>query len=151
MTEPQLEVRTIRPGLLFDLRRRVLRGGDLESTVGDPRDDEPTSLHFAGVLGERVVVSATLYLAPSPFSDSLRSYQLLYMATDFDVQGRGYGARVLEYVEDRAKELGAEQLWAYGRDSALGFYRAAGWRVVEGSSFLSAETKLPHHVIYRVL
>lgn len=108
-------------------------------------------MHFAGLLGERVVVSATLYLAPSPFSDALRSYQLRYMATDFDVQGRGYGAKVLEFAYARARELGAQQLWAYGRDSALGFYETQGWRVVEGSSFLSTETLLPHHVIYRLV
>ena len=40
---------------------------------------------------------------------------------------------------------------ANGRDTALGFYRAAGWTTVEGSEFLSDETGIPHTVIYKSL
>lgn len=151
MIEQVLRVQQIEPDQLHDLRRRVLRGGDPESLVSDPRDDEPTTLHLAGMLDERVVVSATFYSSPALFDETLVAYQLRYMATDFDVQGRGYGATVLEYAEMRLRASGAEQLWANGRDSALDFYRATGWLVVEGSAHLSAETGLAHHVIYRLL
>ena len=151
MTEPDLRVERIEPERLHDLRRRVLRGGDPESRVSDPRDDEPTTIHFAGLIDESVVVSATFYSSTPLFDDALIAYQLRYMATDFHVQGRGYGATVLEFAQSHLRTLGAGQLWANGRDSALGFYRAMGWRVVEGSAHLSEETRLAHHVIYRYL
>ncbi len=73
------------------------------------------------------------------------------MATDFDAQGKGYGAEVLEFAESQLREQGARQVWANGRDTALGFYRAIGWEIVEGSEHLSPETKLPHTVIYKSL
>ena len=82
---------------------------------------------------------------------SLVTYQLRYMATDFDVQGRGYGARVLAFAEDDLRALGVEQVWANGRDTALGFYESVGWLRVEGSEHLSAETSLPHTVIFKRL
>ena len=73
------------------------------------------------------------------------------MATDFDVQGRGYGARVLEFAFEALRAEGAAQVWAYARDTALGFYVATGWSVVEGSEHLSAETQLPHTTIVKSL
>jgi len=151
LTEESLQVERTSHGHLHDLRRRVLRGGDPEARVTEPRDDEPTTWHFAGLLGERVVVSASFYLAPALFDAAMVAYQLRYMATDQDVQGRGYGATVLGFAETRLRDVGAEQLWAHARDSALGFYRSCGWTVVEDSAFLSVETQLPHHVIFKAL
>jgi len=54
-----------------------------------------TSIHFGGLLGDRLVVSASFFPSSPPMNPTLVTYQLRYMATDFDVQGRGYGARVL--------------------------------------------------------
>ena len=73
------------------------------------------------------------------------------MATDMDVQGRGYGATVMYRVEDELRLMGVEQLWANGRDTALGFYQSIGWQIVEGSEHVSGETQLPHTVIYKIL
>ena len=54
-------------------------------------------------------------------------------------------------LSDLLRALGAEQVWANGRDTALGFYLTAGWRTVEGSEHLSPETQLPHTAIYKIL
>jgi hypothetical protein len=139
------------PRTLHDLRRRVLRGGDPDSVVDDPRDDEPTSRHYGGYLDETLVVCASYYRSRAPVNTELVSAQLRYMATDVDFQGCGYGARVLDAAEVDLREGGVEQLWAYGRDSALGFYRSVGWSTVEGSEHLSAETGLPHTTILKLL
>ncbi len=137
--------------VLYELRRRVLRGNDPAKSVVDSRDGDATSLHFGGFLAGRLVVSASFLPAESPVSPELVSYQLRYMATDFDVQGSGYGARVLETASAQVAARGAQQLWANARDSALGFYLATGWSVVEGSEHLSPETQLPHTVIVKRL
>ena len=55
------------------------------------------------------------------------------------------GGLLLDEAERRARAAGAEWLWAEGRDSALGFYERAGWRV-EGDGFVAA-MDLPHHVV----
>lgn len=137
--------------MLHELRRRVLRGNDPELSVADPRDGDATTRHFAGFVDDRLVVSASFYLATAPVHENLVSYQLRYMATDFDAQGSGYGAAVVEVAFDELRAVGAEQVWAYARDSALGFYVATGWAIVEGSEFISAETQLPHSIIVKLL
>jgi GNAT superfamily N-acetyltransferase len=133
------------------LRQRVLRNDDPLLYHPDIRDNEPSSLHFGGFLGDRLVVSASFFPSAPPMNPSLTTYQLRYMATDFDVQGRGYGALVLQFAEDDLRERGVEQIWANGRDTALGFYQNVGWLSVEGSEHLSPETDLPHTVIFKRL
>ncbi len=108
-------------------------------------------MHVAGFVGDRLVVTSSYYPSTSPVHPDRSSYQLRYMATDFDVQGRGYGARVAAFAEMALRERGVEELWANGRDTALGFYRATGWRTVPGSEHLSPETRLAHTVIYKDL
>jgi predicted N-acetyltransferase YhbS len=137
--------------VLYELRRRVLRGNDPDKSVDDGRDGDATSLHLGGFLNGRLVVSASFYPSEAPIQEDLVSYQLRYMATDFDVQGSGYGARVLKTASAELVARGAQQLWANARDTALGFYLATGWSVVEGSEHLSPYTQLPHTVIVKNL
>ena len=133
--------------VLWELRRRVLRGNSPTSNVEDPRDLDPTSLHFGGFLDDVLVVSASFFRSVSPVDPEATSYQLRYMATDFDAQGNGFGARVMSEARRALREVGAQELWANARDSALGFYQATGWTHIEGSEHLSPETQLPHTVI----
>lgn len=139
------------PEQLHDLRRRVLRSGIENAVVADTRDHDSDALHYAGLINDQVVVSASFYPSPAPVNESLMSYQLRYMAVDFDVQGMGFGKEVLDYAEAELRRRGARQMWANGRDTALGFYQATGWQFVPGSEHLSKETGLPHTVIYKVL
>jgi GNAT superfamily N-acetyltransferase len=73
------------------------------------------------------------------------------MAVDADEQGHGYGAEVLTVAEEALRNLGAEQLWANARDTALGFYAATGWETLPDSAHISGETQLPHHKIVKLL
>ncbi|HTB09361.1 MAG TPA: GNAT family N-acetyltransferase [Acidimicrobiales bacterium] len=136
---------------LHDLRRRVLRNNDPRASVDEPRDHDPDSRHYAGLLGERVVASASFYPSPAPVRSELLSYQLRFMAVDADEQGHGYGARLLGAAEDSLRAIGVAQLWANARDTALGFYEATGWTIVPDSAHLSAATNLPHHQITKIL
>ena len=149
MTEQDLRIELVSAHALHELRRRVLRNNNPESLVADDRDAEVKSLHFGGFNDGQLVVSASFYPSTTPFSPELVTYQLRYMATDFDVQGRGFGARVLAFAEVELRQRGIEQVWANARDTALGFYQAIGWSTVAGSEHLSAETQLPHTVIFK--
>ena len=151
MPEDEFHVERVSAQELHELRRRVLRNDDATLYHPDERDEEATTVHLAGFLGTRLVVSASFFPSSPPMNKSLLSYQLRYMATDFDVQGRRYGARVLEAAEVELRSMGVEQIWANGRDTALGFYSSVGWKSVEGSEHLSAETQLPHTVIFKPL
>jgi GNAT superfamily N-acetyltransferase len=147
----EFHVATVEAPVLYDLRRRILRGNDPDASVDFERDDEPTARHYAGLLDGRVVASASFFPAVAPIRPELVSYQLRFMAVDVSLQGRGYGALVLEAAERELRELGAEQLWANARDSALGFYVAVGFTAIEGSENVSPISHLPHTVIAKLL
>jgi GNAT superfamily N-acetyltransferase len=147
----QFRIARVDAGELYELRRRVLREDDPTKSVDDTRDAEPTAMHFAGLLGDTVVVSASFYPTSAPIRENLMSYQLRFMAVDFDAQGHGYGAGVLATAEEALRDAGAEQLWANARDTALGFYTATGWETIADSANISAETQLPHHKIAKLL
>ncbi len=151
MLGEELTIRRVDADALFELRRRILRDNDPERSVRHPLDDDPTTWHFGGFLGERLVVSASFFRTEPPVHPEFVSYQLRYMATDVDVQGRGFGATVLAAAEEALRGAGVEQVWAHARDMALGFYRATGWTVLEGAVFVSAETGLAHTTIVKRL
>ena len=141
-------VRPVTSAVLHDLRRRVLRDDDPLVDVSNPADAADTSLHFGGFLGERAVVSASFYDRPAPFAPDEPAYQLRYMATDFDVRGRGLGARLLTSALDELARRGVRRVWANARTSALAFYEARGWVVLPDSLFVSGETGIDHVVIH---
>lgn len=145
------EIKRVASEELHDLRRRVLRNNDPMADVGDPRDSELSAEHYAGVLDGRVVVCASVYPSESPIHPERTTYQLRYMAADFDVQGQGLGARVLNSICESLKIRGVQEVWANGRDTALGFYRRLGWELVPGSEHVSPYTQLPHTVIFKSL
>jgi GNAT superfamily N-acetyltransferase len=147
----ELRVESVDAPLLHDLRRRVLRGNHPESAVDFVDDDAPTARHFAGLLDDRIVASASFFPSVAPIRPELVSYQLRFMAVDFDVQGRGFGSVVLEAAEGVLRDLGADQLWANARDVALGFYVATGWVPIVGSENVSPVSNLPHTQIAKVL
>ena len=144
-------VALVAPEELHDLRRRVLRGNSPSADVGDPRDHEAEAMHLAGFLDDRLVCCASVYPSTSPLHPDLATYQLRYVATDVDVQGQGWGAALMAALEDLVRDQGAVELWANGRDTALGFYRRLGWEGIPGSEHLSPYTNLPHTVIWKTL
>ena len=144
-------VEEVAPASLHDLRRRVLREDRPDANVVDPRDDEATSLHLAGRLDGRVVTSASYFLTPPPDQAGSLGYQMRYVATDAQAQGRGYARRVLARGEELLAQRGVEVIWANARDSALGFYRREGWHLVARSEHVSLESQLPHTRIFKVL
>jgi GNAT superfamily N-acetyltransferase len=145
------QIDRVAPERLHELRRRVLRSNNPDISVADKRDNEETAIHYAGLIDDVVVVSASFYPSVSPVRPELVTYQLRYMATDFDVQGKGLGRLVMNQAEDDLRALGVEQVWANGRDTALGFYKSLNWELVPGSEHLSPETQLPHTVIVKRL
>jgi GNAT superfamily N-acetyltransferase len=147
----ELVVERVDPRRLHEVRRRVLRFNDPSIRVADPRDDDDTALHFAGILDGDVVASASFYPSQSPVNPEVPTFQLRYMTVEPSLQGRGYGRQLLERAEFDLLALRVRQIWANGRDTARAFYRATGWLLVPGSEHLSPETQLPHTIIYKNL
>jgi GNAT superfamily N-acetyltransferase len=145
------QVELVAANELLELRRRVLRGGDPDISVSDPRDAESSTQHFAIRRVGEVVAAGSFYPSKSPLDPARESYQLRYLATAPEVQGLGYGSLLLRGAETRLTSSGVSELWANGRDTAWGFYERCQWRQLPNSAHLSGETNLPHTVIYKSL
>lgn len=125
------------------LRRAVLREG--RSDVVFDEDEEPSTIHVAARDEGGAVVGVATFL---PSASVPGTWQLRAMAVDPTWQGTGVGRMVLEHGVDLVRAAGGRDLWAHGRDSALGFYRQLGWEVV-GDQYTTAATGLPHHRVER--
>ena len=62
--------------------------------------------------------------------------QVRYMAVDSNYQGKGLGKKIMLYMEDRAREKGAEYVVLHARENALEFYKSCGYHVIEKSYLL---------------
>jgi GNAT superfamily N-acetyltransferase len=129
----------------YDLRRRVLRGGDPSSDVTFAQDTVDGAFHLAALDEDGTVVGvASFYPVPTPWRpDAAAPWQLRGMAVDPSMQGGGVGRQLLLAAVERLRADGADVLWANVRDSAEGFYARMGWETV-GEGFLSVG--IPHHV-----
>jgi tyrosyl-tRNA synthetase len=134
----------------YDLRRRVLRDSWVGAEVAFPEDEAPGALHL-GVIDDDNILLAVASFSPeaTPYRPTARAAKLRGMAVEPTAQGAGVGRRLLAAGVERLRVEGFEILWANGRDTALGFYRRLGWRVM-GAGFHNANG-IPHHVIMREL
>lgn len=140
------EVREVSAGATHELRRLVLRAGNPDADVVFDGDAEPGSFHLGVVDGNGAVVAvASAHPAPTARRPGALAWRLRGMAVDPTQQGAGLGTALLDAMVSRVRELGAEVMWAAGRDHALGFYRRRGWAVV-GEGY-QAGGGLPHHTV----
>ncbi len=94
-------------------------------------DEEDSSYHLMALEDKRVIGVARLQ-----FFDDENSAQLRYMAVDTDFQGRGVGRKIVEHMEDYAKQQSATQLFLHARENAVGFYLNMGYAIEESSYLL---------------
>jgi len=150
--EQHLELRAVDAETLADLRRRTLRNNDPNAVVRDERDTYPESIHLGGYLGHQLVVCASFYEGPPPFTSQMTAWHMRYVGVHPSFQRQGHGATLLRGAEDHLRALSVEQLWANARDSALGFYERLGWSQIPGSQHRSPPPmNMAHTVIYKVL
>ena len=57
--------------------------------------------------------------------------QVRYMAVHHDYRGKNIGGKILEYLEQKAKEKGAEKVILQAREKAVSFYIKNGYSIKE--------------------
>lgn len=136
---------------VYELRREVLRRGTPTDNVNLAGDVAASARHLAVRDDAGVVIATSSWslngLAGEP---TARALQLRAMAVHPDHHRRGLGAALIDAGVAYGRQLGVDVLWANARDTALAFYQAQGFTVV-GEGFLTADTRLPHHVVVRRL
>jgi GNAT superfamily N-acetyltransferase len=147
MTGHSYDIGTATTAEILPLRMAVLRDG---TPSRDPRyaeDDHDTTLHLV-VRGADGTIVATSSWLPRPFPpepDTL-AIQLRGMAVDKTLQSRGVGASLLAAGIERARTLGAVNVWARARDSAVAFYEHNGMTLVR-DAFTDEATGMSHHLV----
>lgn len=128
------------------LRHAVLRPWQTYEAVVFPLDDHPRSAHFGAFVNKELVgVTSILPKAP-PHEANADAWQLQGVAVVEGMRGTGCGRRLLEACLEYAREQEGKLVWANGRTSALGFYRALGFRAV-GEEYVTESG--PHYLVVR--
>jgi GNAT superfamily N-acetyltransferase len=145
VTVTSVPVGEVRPYRLAWLRR-----GTASENVVFTGDDASDTVHLLarGSDGAPAGVASWMH-SPSPDRPGEPALQLRGMATDPARRRQGVGRALVDAGMTLAGERGLTWVWANARDSALDFYRAAGFEVV-GDGFVTADTQLPHHRILRL-
>jgi GNAT superfamily N-acetyltransferase len=141
-----------------ELRRAVLRA-HLGSDAPLPGDDRAGVVHVAAFDDDdpdHPVGACLVFAEPCDWRPEQPAWILRSMAVDPRHRGRGVGRAVLGAAEQVARDRGAVLLWCHARESAAGFWHAAGWRDrhPDGDArqtFVEPETGILHRDMYRSL
>lgn len=127
----------------YRLRWRVLRQ-PWQQPPGSERDPlDANGVHRMVCDGERVLAVGRLHRVDDD------RVQIRYVAVDERCRGQGHGTRVMEALEQVARDMGARSVMLQSREGAVPFYRACGYRVVEKSYLLFNE--IQHYRMHKSL
>lgn len=111
----------------YRLRYLVLRK-PLGKPEGTERNEgDLTGEHFALYEGNVLKAIARLDSYAPTIS------QVRFVAVDTSLQGKGYGKKIMEAVENRSKEKGNTKMILHARDYAVPFYEKLNYKLVEKS------------------
>lgn len=111
----------------YNLRYRVLRK-PLNQPKGSERNEgDSTGIHFA--LYDDSVIKAIARL--DHVNDQIS--QVRFVAVEINSQGKGYGRKIMEATEVKAKEDGNVKMILHARDYAVDFYEKLNYKTLEPS------------------
>jgi GNAT superfamily N-acetyltransferase len=119
-------IEQIRPELTWRLRRDVLYPG--QKLFEMEWEEDRNGIHFGAFKDNRLIAVVSLFQNGDDF-------QFRKLAVDPQVQKMGIGTGLLNYITDYAAVNGGKRIWCNARDTAIGFYLKAGFKLT-GQQFL---------------
>ena len=117
--------------LYYDLRWRILRK-PWNQPKGSEKDElEDHSIHIMVCNEERIPAGVGRAHFNSPDEAQIR-----YMAVEEKLQGKGIGTLILNELERKIIEKGAEYIVLNARDNAIKFYEKHGYKIVKEAHVL---------------
>lgn len=111
----------------YDLRFRVLREPLNQVRGSEKNDGDETGIHFALFENDIILAIARLDIIDNQIA------QVRFVAVEFDLQGKGYGKKIMLATESKCKELGIGKIILHARDYAVDFYLNLGYKLIEPS------------------
>lgn len=114
----------------YDLRYRILREplGQPISEVKTAEDD--TATHFALYEDKQLKAIARLDLKENA------SAQVRFVAVDTELQGKGFGKKLMLAIEEYCKQNGIQKIELQARENAVEFYLSLNYLLVEKTNLL---------------
>lgn len=113
-----LHIEQIRPELTRRLRHEVLYPAEPLHTMA--KEEDNNGLHFGAFYNNQLVGVVSLFQQGA-------DYQFRKFAIDPQMQGKGIGNALLQYIISVAALQGGSRIWCNARLSATGFYSKAGF------------------------
>lgn len=125
----EVRVEAVPATVTFRLRQRVLRPHEQLKQLALPGDDDPDTCHLAALTASHEVVSTANVRREPPLwdPDSEDGWRIRGMATNEELRGRGFGARLLDAVLVHVAARGGGLIWCHARVPAQRFYHRAGF------------------------
>ena len=114
----------------YELRWRILRKPWGKPQGSEQDEDENLSFHLMATENEQALGVARLQnITPT-------EAQLRYMAVDNKHEGKGIGKKIIQSMENHAKNNNIDTIMLHARENAVGFYENMGYTVIEKSYLL---------------
>ncbi|MDF3029418.1 MAG: GCN5-related N-acetyltransferase [Fluviicola sp.] len=127
----------------YDLRYRILREPLGKERGSERNEGDATGIHFALYENAKLIAVARLDRVDEKIC------QARFVAVESDLQGLGYGRKIMIALEKEAVDLGYRKLILHARDYALPFYEKLGYTLV-GPSYKLFDV-LQHFEMFKVL
>ena len=110
--------------LYYDLRYRILREPLGKERGSERNEGDETGIHFALYENNKLIAVARLDRVDETIC------QARFVAVESNLQGKGYGRKIMTALENEALGLGYQKLILHARDYALPFYEKLGYTLV---------------------
>jgi GNAT superfamily N-acetyltransferase len=117
-------------GLYHDLRWRILREPWTQVRASGRDEHEHDAYHLTAWEGSKLVGTGRLHF------NSRDEAQVRYMAVEEGYARRGIGSLILKALEEQAQRAGANRIVLNARESALPFYQAHRYQLVDQTGTL---------------
>jgi ribosomal protein S18 acetylase RimI-like enzyme len=114
----------------YDLRYRILRKPLNQAIGSEKTTEDETGIHFA--LYEENQLKA---IARLDINENSRA-QVRFVAVDTELQGKGFGKKLMLHVEEYCKQQGIEKIELQARENAVDFYLSLDYVLVEKTHLL---------------